>query len=294
MNIELVNEIKPLVANLLRIDFIRYLKTKDFYHTLLEYNFDQLWKSANEHIRAINPYVGITGDPSVGYMDAFQFTLNLYYPLERSKFFKFIKVILIDFIRWDTTKTDLAKIQSNLRALDMSDVDLKEIKDAQITKSAENIIHNKNPKILKSNEVLKTSSEIDPKLCFVLMPFKDEFTSIYKSIINPIVTSLNLKCLRADEIFTSTKIVEDIFKNIKKSNLLIADLTGKNPNVFYELGISHSLNKEVILLTQEISDVPFDISHYRIIIYQDTISGAEKLKHDLTNYIQEYLKSKGS
>jgi hypothetical protein len=69
-------------------------------------------------------------------------------------------------------------------------------------------------------------------------------------------------------------------------------LTDRNPNVFYELGLAHALNKEVILLTQDINDVPFDLRHFRIIVYQDSISGADKLKSTLKDFINEQINGK--
>ena len=68
----------------------------------------------------------------------------------------------------------------------------------------------------------------------------------------------------------NTSIIDDICNSILGADVVVADCTGQNPNVFYELGIAHTLGKDVILLTQSIDDIPFDISHLRFIEYENT------------------------
>lgn len=139
---------------------------------------------------------------------------------------------------------------------------------------------------------LKTEDlEVDEQLCFVLMPFDDKFNSIYENIIKKIVEDdeFKLNCIRADEIFGTRPIIEDIWEYIRKARILIAELTGKNPNVFYELGLAHAMNKDVILITQNLEDVPFDLRHYRCIVYEDSIFGAQELKNRLKNTLKEQV-----
>jgi hypothetical protein len=122
--------------------------------------------------------------------------------------------------------------------------------------------------------------------CFVLMPLNVKFNGIYK-LIKKTVEGFGIECKRADEIFGPTVIIEDILKHIKNSSFLIADLTGRNPNVFYELGYAHAFQKDVILLTQDSTDVPFDLTHIRYIKYNNDIAGVEKLKDQLQKTIKE-------
>jgi hypothetical protein len=77
-----------------------------------------------------------------------------------------------------------------------------------------------------------------------------------------------------------------------KTSFLIADLTGRNANVFYELGLAHALKKDVILITQKIEDVPFDLRHYRCIVYDNTIRGASKLESGLRGTLEDIIKKK--
>ncbi|MCH8135750.1 MAG: hypothetical protein IIB77_07210 [Proteobacteria bacterium] len=75
---------------------------------------------------------------------------------------------------------------------------------------------------------------------------------------------------RADQIFRSTPIIQDIWELINKSVILIADVTERNPNVFYEVGLSHALPKQLIIISQKKEDVPIDIQHIRWIKYTNT------------------------
>jgi len=105
------------------------------------------------------------------------------------------------------------------------------------------------------------------------MPFDNRFNPIYENIIKKVIKKFGLNCKRADEIFGTEPIIKYIWEHIKKARILIADITGRNANVFYELGLAHAINKEVILITQNIRDIPFDLKHYRCIVYEDSVAG---------------------
>lgn len=140
----------------------------------------------------------------------------------------------------------------------------------------------------------KREFQPDPRLCFVLMPFdkpearEKPFMRVYK-VIRSTVRKAGLKCKRADEIFGVKPIVQDIWESINKAALIIADLTGRNANVFYEAGLSHALPKKVILLAQTMDDVPFDVRHIRIIVYKNSDSGRRKLDKELYKTIKSTL-----
>lgn len=125
----------------------------------------------------------------------------------------------------------------------------------------------------------------DQKLVFVLMPFGGDFDDLYADHIKAAVEAAGLRPLRADEIFTPTPIMGDIWRSICRARLVIADLTGRNPNVFYEVGLAHAIGKEVILLTQSMNDVPFDLRGIRSIVYDFSPRGATKLVSDLRKAI---------
>jgi hypothetical protein len=81
---------------------------------------------------------------------------------------------------------------------------------------------------------------VDATLAFVLMPFSPDMDPIYEDVLIPVLRKLALRPVRADEIFNNRQIMDDIWDNIERSRVIIADLTGKNPNVFYETGIAHA------------------------------------------------------
>jgi hypothetical protein len=122
---------------------------------------------------------------------------------------------------------------------------------------------------------------VDPTRCFVLMPFSAPFDRLFAEVIVPATEAIGLRCLKADNFFSPTPIIEDIWTQIVRSALIIADVTGKNPNVFYELGIDHTLGKPVTIITQNKSDIPFDISYLRCFEYSDDVNGRGKLMSDI-------------
>ena len=110
------------------------------------------------------------------------------------------------------------------------------------------------------------------KKCFVLMPFKNDLRPVYDDHICKICEELNISVSRADQIFSTNPVIEDIIQAVKDADVIIADLTDNNPNVFYEIGICHMLKKQVVLITQS-ETVPFDLSHIRRIKYSFTPKG---------------------
>lgn len=135
----------------------------------------------------------------------------------------------------------------------------------------------------------KDSWDENAKLVFVLMPFSEVDKEIYEDVIKPSMNELGLNCLRADEIFGFKAIMEDILRYIATAKIIIADVTGRNPNVFYELGISHTIKDNVVIITQTLDDVPFDLRHIRCIVYTHTLRGLQKLRVDLTNTVSTVL-----
>ena len=127
----------------------------------------------------------------------------------------------------------------------------------------------------------------DPGLCFVLMPFAAEFNPVWETIRDTVGNDpFNLLVRRADDIDTPGYIMTDVWKNVAEARLLIADLSGQNPNVFYELGIAHSFkNKDqVILISRDTASVPFDLRQLRTIIYNNDLA---KLRASISDTITE-------
>lgn len=116
--------------------------------------------------------------------------------------------------------------------------------------------------IIYPKQLRKQTIPVERNRCFFLMPFSQEFDVIYGTI-KQALNDFEFICNRADEIMGSTPIIAKILNEIMKSQYIIVDLTESNPNVFYELGIAHTIKeaRNVLLLKQKNFKVPFDISH---------------------------------
>ena len=132
----------------------------------------------------------------------------------------------------------------------------------------------------------KTSITCD---VFVIMPFAENFKPVYDDHILKVCKKLSLTCKRADDIFIPNTVMHDIWSLIHNSKLVVCDCTGKNANVFYELGIAHMLGKTAICITQSYDDIPFDISPLRSIKYEFDPRGMKKFERTLTKFIKESI-----
>lgn len=129
-------------------------------------------------------------------------------------------------------------------------------------------------------------------LVFVLMPFSEGWSDyIWRKQIKPIVEAnggASLVCKRADDLF-GPDVMQDTFESIASARIVIAEVTGRNANVFYELGIAHTLGKDVILLAQGAMHIPFDLNRYRHCIYSNDGPGYEILREYLPRSINNLL-----
>lgn len=128
----------------------------------------------------------------------------------------------------------------------------------------------------------------DPQQVAVMMPFGDEFEDVYEAIQGA-VTQAGLSCRRVDQLSGSTAIMDDIADLLWSSGTIIADMTGMNPNVFYETGIAHTLNRKTFLITQDVEDAPFDLKHIRHLEYSNLGLGLNRLQKKLVEYLTEPL-----
>lgn len=120
------------------------------------------------------------------------------------------------------------------------------------------------------------------KFVFVLMPFEKPFSDIYTYGIKQTCNELNLYCERVDEQIYQERILDRIYNQIEKADIIVADMSTRNVNVFYEVGYAHGIGKNVILLTQKTDDIPFDLKHHPHIIYDGQIK-------DLSNMLKPRL-----
>ena len=128
---------------------------------------------------------------------------------------------------------------------------------------------------------------LKPKLVFMLLPF--EHTIVFEKIIKPIFNEYGLECKTANDFFTTGTLMQEIADNIRSASLIIADLTDKNANVFYELGLAHAFNKNVILITQNDKYIPSDLKANKYYPYDiRSKNGIEKFEKDLINIIEVF------
>lgn len=124
------------------------------------------------------------------------------------------------------------------------------------------------------------ASGVEPDLVAAMMPFSSEFEPVFAGIASA-CRNAGLRCVRAKDIWDHESVIQDIFSLIFRSRLVVCDFTGKNPNVFYEAGIAHTLGKTVIPLAQNPADIPFDVQHHRYLRYLNNNEGRIQLENEL-------------
>ncbi len=120
------------------------------------------------------------------------------------------------------------------------------------------------------------------------MPFDDKFRDVYEIGIREACERAGAYCERLDEQIFQESMLERIYNQIAKADIVIADMTGRNANVFYEVGYAHALGKVTILLTQEANDIPFDLRHFTHIVYGGSVSA---LRDELEKRVDWFIKN---
>lgn len=138
---------------------------------------------------------------------------------------------------------------------------------------------------------LEEPQRVNSNLLSAMMPFAG-FGPVWEAIQRAAAEN-GMECGRADNRWDHPEIIQDVVALIDQAAVVVCDCSGKNANVFYEMGIAHSLGKEVIIITQSAQDIPFDIAHLRHIRYLNNGEGIQKLERDLSDRIRS-LCSKAS
>lgn len=128
-------------------------------------------------------------------------------------------------------------------------------------------------------------SDDDLPRVFVVMEFDTRYDSLYSEVIKPVCKEYGFEAYRADDVYRPGIILQDIISGLKESDMIIAEISPTNPNVFYELGYAHAIEKPTVLLARRGGELPFDISGYRVIFYDDTIGGKSAVEKDLKNHL---------
>jgi hypothetical protein len=147
-------------------------------------------------------------------------------------------------------------------------------------------------KTRNTKAVIKTTNESEKPQCFVIMPFGGWFDNYYVDIYIPAIENAGFDAKRADDLYRPGNIVNDIWNYTKESTVVLADLTNKNPNVFYELGLAHAITRPAVLITASMDDVPFDLRSLRVIVYdKNSPNWGDILQDKITKALQETLKN---
>ena len=133
---------------------------------------------------------------------------------------------------------------------------------------------------------LADPENIEPSLISAMMPFHPSFNAVY-SALKTSAEGAGLRCRRADDIWENPAVIQDVVSLIDRSAIVICDCTDRNPNVFYEIGIAHSLGREVILITQAEADIPFDLRHLRFVHYLNNGEGLAALIKQLQSRLAD-------
>jgi hypothetical protein len=133
---------------------------------------------------------------------------------------------------------------------------------------------------LRANGISENDLLIDARLIFVLTPFHDEFSKQY-SVIKDVCQTAGFSCVRGDEEYFKSDIFPEILKYIIRSRFIIANIDGRNANVFYELGIAQSLDKPVLLVSAQPGDLPVDVKSKRLLVYKSLTDLSELLRIEL-------------
>lgn len=121
---------------------------------------------------------------------------------------------------------------------------------------------------------------------FYACPFRQPFDDIYLHTLKPTIVAAGWSIERADENFATGVVIRQIWEAINSCELVVADVTDKSPNVMYEIGMAHALHKPLMMVTQDVNDVPFDLRHHRFIVYENNEAGLLKLSNALVRTAQ--------
>lgn len=127
---------------------------------------------------------------------------------------------------------------------------------------------------------------IETELVAVMMPFNAAFNAVHEGI-HRACAAAGYRCLRVDNIWEESTVIQDIFNLIFRAHVVVVDFTGKNPNVMYETGIAHTLGKHVVPISQSLDDVPFDMAHHRILKYLPNGEGIEAMVGKLADKLRQ-------
>lgn len=174
--------------------------------------------------------------------------------------------------------------------------DLKKCVDA-VSKSTKNFEKADKDKTMLIDPMFKSRNiETKPNMCFCILPFTSDRIELFDEVIKPeLKKDCNINAIKSGDMFNANSdMIEDIWIKINEAAFIVADISDKNPNVFYELGICHTLGKKIILICDEESlkkdykgKLPFDINTRFTYFYKNRGSGPIKVVEHIEKSIKE-------
>jgi hypothetical protein len=160
------------------------------------------------------------------------------------------------------------------------------VKDVDLYRA---LLRNSQPRRQRPNVFqLAEHENIEPSLMSAMMPFHPSFDAVYATLQRT-AHAVGLRCRRADDIWENPAVIQDVVSLIDRSKIVICDCTDRNPNVFYEIGIAHTLGRNVILITQADADIPFDLRHLRYVRYLNNGEGLDALSTRLQPRLADFV-----
>lgn len=132
------------------------------------------------------------------------------------------------------------------------------------------------------------------RTAFVIMEFSPPFENLFNEVIRPVADECGFKAEKADDVAGPGLIIADIVRRIQEADIVIADVTPTNANVYYEIGYAHAIGKPTVILAEKGKQLPFDLSGFRTLFYENSIAGKSQIEKGLRRHIQAITKETGS
>lgn len=149
--------------------------------------------------------------------------------------------------------------------------------------------HRREPQATAAVRAASAPLADDAPTAFVIMPYSAVSDLTFETVIRPATTAAGYRVVRADTTLNQRAIMQDVVTGIQNADVVLADLTGRNANVFYELGLAHALKRPTILLAQDAAEIPFDLKAYRAVIYSIEFGTATELVSSLGMQMEPLL-----
>lgn len=124
---------------------------------------------------------------------------------------------------------------------------------------------------------------------FIIMQFTTPYNELFSDVIKPMCKKYNIEAVRADQTYGPGHILSDIMQQIYLAKFIVAEITPLNQNIFFEVGYAHAMRKPIIFIAEKTKELPFDVSGFRVLFYENSIRGKKKVEEGLAKHIDAIL-----